>query len=230
MTLEEMEILHPPPAPQRQIIGFLGPAHETYFGPAHGTIVAMGPKLPREVPCHIIHPLGRLCNCTAPQIVNEGMLEACKSAVIHTLNALRKDGVPRHGLSTEDLDYLAWACAKMAAHWGRRALRPTGPPLMKIHLVIWSECDSGYEIKGAFFDLHKAQQEADRLNLAEAAALIASVEDHIKRHPESMQNVYRGDHGEWLSLEAAIASCRRNALKTAAECCMRHSVETVEVI
>jgi len=77
--------------------------------------------LPKEdLYCFIIHAAE--CTCSKPVIVNRGMLEACESATIYMLAALKPDAKPRSGLTRADLDYLAVHSAKAAAHWGRRAL------------------------------------------------------------------------------------------------------------
>lgn len=80
------------------------------------------PVLPKEVPCHIRHAPDKACDCTAPQIVNEGMLQATESAALYMLSAMKMDAKPRSGLTREDLDFLAVSTARMAAHWARRAL------------------------------------------------------------------------------------------------------------
>lgn len=89
------------PGPKRAVIGYL--PHET-------------------VHCYIKHNEATGCTCTAPIIVNRGMLEACEGAAFYALSVLKPDARPRTGLTREDLDFLAMSTAKMAAHWGRRAL------------------------------------------------------------------------------------------------------------
>lgn len=79
-------------------------------------------KLPKEVHCYIRHTAGKACDCTAPQIVNEGMLQATESAALYMLSAMKTEAKPRSGLTRDDLDFLAMTTAKMAAHWARRAL------------------------------------------------------------------------------------------------------------
>jgi hypothetical protein len=100
---------------------------------------------------------------------------------------------------------------------------------MKIHLVIWEECDSGFEIKGAFRSLDKAEAEAKRLNTVEQDEMLADTERHILEHPDSIQRCYRGLAGEQLSLEDAIAFCRESAKDSAAKYCIKHSVYSVKV-
>jgi hypothetical protein len=102
---------------------------------------------------------------------------------------------------------------------------------MKIHLVIWEVQDSGFEIKGAFFDPIRAKAKAERLNALEVAAMIASTEQWIKDvGPDGVQRVYVGPKGERLSVEAATASCRASTKRSAAVYCNEHSVYTVKVL
>ena len=80
-------------------------------------------RLPDEKPyCFIRHSEGKECTCEPPTVVNKGMLEACTSAAHYMLSAMKMDAQPRSGLTRDDLDFLAVSTAKMAAHWGRRAL------------------------------------------------------------------------------------------------------------
>lgn len=84
----------------RRIAGLLPPAEKVY--------------------CYIRH--AELCTCSAPNVLNKGMLEACEGAAFYTLSILKSDTKPRSGLTRDDLDFLAWSTSKMAAHWARRAL------------------------------------------------------------------------------------------------------------
>lgn len=102
-----------------QCLRCLEEAKMTVMGPTRAQIIGV---LPKEVTCYIRHADGIACMCTAPQIVNPGMMEACTGAAHYVLSVIKTDAKPRSGLTRVDLDFLAWSTAKMCAHWGRRAL------------------------------------------------------------------------------------------------------------
>jgi hypothetical protein len=49
------------------------------------------------------------------------MAETAIASGRYVIGALHKIPVPG-SLTQEDLDFLAWSCSKIAAHWGRLAL------------------------------------------------------------------------------------------------------------
>lgn len=98
-------------------------AHDAH--PQHtGKMTVMGPVRPpgwqTDWKCGINH-FDLTCTCTPPRISRPAHAETATASGRYVIGALHK--VPVLGqLSQEDLDFLAWSCAKMAAHWGRLAL------------------------------------------------------------------------------------------------------------
>lgn len=87
----------------------------------------------------------------------------------------------------------------------------------KVYLVMWSECDSGYEIKGAFSERSKAQAQVDALNAKERQRMIDDTEDWILKHPERSAPF------------ESHASHREFTLNAANKYGNQHHVEEVEV-
>jgi len=118
--------------------GELYPGYDTSYSATNvGKMVVMGPLpsrgqelpqsgLPLRLPswadwkCGIRHFDSR-CTCTPPLIHCPEKAETAVASGRYVLGALHKVPVPGT-LSQEDLDFLAWSCTKIAAHWGRLAL------------------------------------------------------------------------------------------------------------
>ncbi len=126
MSISELETMTRPPKhsgmiPLRQVHEQRFPHEYPYSRLEDPRTTVMGPvRLPRGWTCHIHHADGR-CDCQPPIIVSPGHLETAEASGLYVLGALHK--LPVVGKLTQtDLDYLAWSCSKMCAHWARRAL------------------------------------------------------------------------------------------------------------
>lgn len=139
LSIEDMEALHKPGkhtgmiplrgVQEHRFDGELYPGHNTMCDPNASKMVVMGPvkppspiKLPTwaDWRCNIRHFDSR-CTCTPPLVHRPEMAESAVASGRYVIGALHKVPVPGT-LSQIDLDFLAWSCSKIAAHWGRLAL------------------------------------------------------------------------------------------------------------
>lgn len=97
---------------------------------------------------------------------------------------------------------------------------------MTVYLVIWSECDSGYEIKAGFLTRKTAQKKCNSLNLKKAREMVAENEKWLSEHGEAAaKRIFRGHH-PW----AGSSGARLNSWSYAYDReNWEHHVEEVEV-
>lgn len=113
LSIDEMEAMHAPPKHSGMIP--LREAREV------NNLQDLRPLWPVSHWKCTIHHFDGQCACTPPLIHRPHMLETAEASGRYVLGALHKTPVPGQ-LTKEDLDFLAWSCSKMAAHWGRLAL------------------------------------------------------------------------------------------------------------
>lgn len=103
---------------------------------------------------------------------------------------------------------------------------------MKIYLVMWSEVDSGYEIKAAYKSKSAARAKAKALNDLDIKKAIQETAKWIKTNPEAALRVYRQANGEPYPTQAkAEQAARKCTLDYATRAgSQRHYVEVVNVI
>lgn len=115
LSIDEMEAMHAPPKHSGLI-----PLREVREVKVQDLTPSQPLRPASNWKCAIRHFDGK-CTCSPPLIHRPHMVETAEASGRYVLGALHKTPVAGQ-LTKEDLDFLAWSCSKMAAHWGRLAL------------------------------------------------------------------------------------------------------------